>query len=169
MGDAERNAALVSANSNLKSALILARQQFLHLEMTMQSLGTVLSEALSLPALQSDTQNDTSGPEESEKLMPLPASDIFQDGRDLHTASPRTSRQSGTSYQNAHDSSLSQARDDPFDGCDYMACDVDIPPFAEPCPLEPSGEPPPMQDISQLGKSSLRYFLEDLTSLRALL
>jgi hypothetical protein len=171
MGEAERNAALVSANSTLKSALIRARQQFLHLEMTMQSLNTNLSAALNLPASEPGAQNldpqiDAFVHGDSETFMSPPASHTFQGSSDLHTASPMTLGQSDTSNQNGQASSPNQTQNEPFDSCNYIPYDVAMSPSSETNALEPPSEPQPSKDISQLGK--LNYCPDDPASLHAL-
>jgi hypothetical protein len=160
MGEAERNATMVSTNAALKDALIRARQQFLQMEMMMASLNTTLTTALSLPtnpsnAPDSDPDVETSARRNSEKTPPLTTSHTSRESIDHHTGSPLDSGPSGLTGPNATGVGappLPLNQDDLFNICNFMDYDLAMPALPE---IESQSGSPPSKDASQPGKSKI--------------
>lgn len=162
MGEAERNASLVSANSALKTALMRARQQCLHAELLLGSLNATLSTALGLPGNQADPKdseqaNETSAhpnPGQPSSMVPFHS---IQESIEHQIEPSLDSGPSEWSETSARASTLRPNQDDPFNICNFMDFDLAVPSLPESFSVHSQSKSPPSMEASQLGKSKIQF------------
>jgi hypothetical protein len=161
MGEAERNASLVSTNSALKAALIRARQQCLHIEMVLGSLNMTLSNALGLPGNQPGPQGSEPAVETTAYPNPespsLTISHITQESIGRQAQSPLDSGLSEMSGPNVRASPLRLNQDAQLSICDFMDYDLAVPSLPESFSIHSQSMSPPSMDTSPSGKSKTLF------------
>ncbi|KAH7088008.1 hypothetical protein FB567DRAFT_591428 [Paraphoma chrysanthemicola] len=148
MGEAERNAALVSTNSALKAALIRARQQCLHMEMLLGNLNTTLSTALGISAEQEDSKgpehaNEASTCSNSGQSSSLAPSQAIEESVKRPVEHPSDSGPSETSDSNGRALTLRPNHNDPFNICNFMDYDLEMPSLPESFSVHSQSKSPP--------------------------